>query len=145
MIKEYEKYETPIIGLHQIDKKDSDKYGIVEVGAKKGDTYRIKNLIEKPSPGKAPSNLAVAGKYIITPDLLETLAESKPGTKDKELRLIDGMREFVKHSEVHGYIIKGERFDTGDKLGYLKAVTHFALKHKDLSKEYFAYLKKLTK
>ncbi len=152
LIKEYEKYKTPIIGLHQIDKKDSDKYGIVEVGTKKGDIYRIKSLIEKPSQNKAPSNLAIAGKYIITPDLLTTLAyrqaglaETKSGTKDKELRLIDGMREFVKHSKVHGYIIKGERFDTGDKLGYLKAVTHFALKHKDLSKEYFAYLKKLTK
>lgn len=145
LIKEYEKYKTPIIGLHQIDKKDSDKYGIVKVGTRKGDTYKIKNLIEKPAPAKAPSNLAITGKYIITPDLLETLAESKHGTKDKELRLIDGMREFVKHSEVRGYIIKGERFDTGDKLGYLKAVTHFALKHKDLKTEFFKYLKNITK
>lgn len=151
LIKEYEKHGTPIIGLHEIDKKDSGKYGMVEISSQKGKCYEIKNLIEKPKPSKAPSNLAIIGKYIVTPELLQDLAKANSGTKGKnclpvggEIRLIDGMREFIKHSPIHGYEIQGERFDTGDKLGYLKAVTHFALKHKELSSDFLKYLKKIT-
>lgn len=143
LIKEYDKLKTPIIGLHTIDKKESDKYGMVATSGKNGDSYKISKLVEKPSPAKAPSNLAIIGKYIITPELLKDLERAESKSKDKELRLIDGMREFIKHSPIHGFEIEGERFDTGDKLGYLKAVTHFALKHKELSAEYLKFLKEI--
>lgn len=144
LIKEYERHGTPIIGLHRINKKDSEKYGMVKISSKKNKCYEIKDLVEKPRPEFAPSNLAVIGKYIVTPELLRALAKANSGTKDKEIRLIDGMRKFIKHSKIHGYEIKGERFDTGDKLGYLKAVTHFSLKHKELSNDFLKYLKKIT-
>ena len=145
LIKEYERLGTPIIGLHKIDKKDSEKYGMVDTKGKDGKSFKIKSLVEKPKLSKAPSNLAIIGKYIVTPELLKDLAAAESATKDSEIRLIDGMREFIKHSPIHGFEIDGERFDTGDKLGYLKAVTHFALKHKELSGEYLKFLKSIKK
>jgi UTP--glucose-1-phosphate uridylyltransferase len=145
LIKEYERLGTPIIGLHKIDKKDSEKYGMAASKGKDGNSYKIKSLVEKPKPSKAPSNMAIIGKYIVTPELMQDLEKAESATKDSEIRLIDGMREFIKHSPIHGYEISGERFDTGDKLGYLKAVTHFALKHKELSGEYLKFLKSIKK
>lgn len=123
LLNVYKKYSTPMIALQKIDKRDSSKYGI----AKLGHNNKVERLVEKPSPQKAPSNLAIVGKYIVTPELLKSLAKSKPqhGT---ELRLIDGMRAFIQHSNIHGLQIKGKRFDTGDKLGYLKAVLNFSTK-----------------
>ncbi len=155
LIKEYERLGTPVIGLHKIDKKDSEKYGMIECEQNKNHNHanflhKIKSLVEKPKPKDAPSNLAIIGKYIVTPELLESLekASHMPAharSEHKELRLIDGMCAFIKHSPIHGYEIVGERFDTGDKLGYLKAVTHFALKHKELSGEYLKFLKSIKK
>lgn len=146
LMQQFKKLSSPIIALHKIDKKDSKKYGIVEVekknSAKKNFLHKIKNLVEKPSPQKAPSNLAIAGKYIITPQLLKALKTCQK-SKDKELRLIDGMKNFIKRSAIYGYEVEGKRFDTGDKLGYLKAVVHFALKHKDLRKNFRDYIRSL--
>lgn len=137
LIQQYEKLQTPIIGLHKINKKDCEKYGMTAID-KKG---QILSLIEKPKKDKCPSNLAIIGKYIVTPELLKTLIKTK--TTSKELRLIDGMQNFIKQSPIHGHLIEGSRFDTGDKLGYLQAVVHFALKHKDLSADFKKYLQGL--
>jgi UTP--glucose-1-phosphate uridylyltransferase len=142
LIEQYEKHNAPIIALQQIDKKDSDKYGIIDPKSSEGPLHEIKALIEKPDSATAPSDLAITGKYIITPELLETLANSTPG-HDHELRLIDGMIEFSKTSSIYGYEVKGLRFDTGDKLGYLKAVVHFALKQDNLGPQFKKYLQGL--
>lgn len=148
LIKQYEKLNAPVIAVEQIPKSESHKYGIIELAEKSvkkisPGLHRVKNLVEKPSAAKAPSNLAITGKYIITPNLLKELKKAKPGLKDKEVRLIDGMRNFIKHSPIYGYEVVGKRFDTGDKLGYLKAVVSFALKHEELSKEFRKYLQEL--
>ncbi|MEK7672637.1 MAG: UTP--glucose-1-phosphate uridylyltransferase GalU [Patescibacteria group bacterium] len=144
LIEQYETVKTPIVGLHQIDKNESDKYGVIDIESKKGRLYKVKDLVEKPKPAQAPSNMGIAGKYIVTPELLKTLNKVKSGSKDHEIRLIDGMREFIKNKNaIHGFDIEGTRFDTGDKLGYLKAIIHFGLKHKDLSSQFKAYLKGL--
>jgi len=142
LIKQYEKTNAPVIALNKIPKKETHKYGIIDFESKKNNLYKIKNLIEKPSPKKSPSNLAITGKYIVTPELFRALKKTKP-KKGNELRLIDGMQAFVKNSPIYGCEIKGKRFDTGDKLGYLKAVVHYALKHKDLSKDFKKFLKEL--
>ncbi len=142
LINLYKETKSPVIALQKIPKKDSEKYGMVAV-EKNTEPYQITQLVEKPTPNKAPSNLAITGKYIITPELLEDLAHSKSATKDKELRLIDGMRKYVKHSPIHGIEIKGLRFDTGDKLGYLKAVVHFGLQHPELKAHFRKFLSKL--
>lgn len=143
LIKHFNKLQAPIIALEKIPKDQTDKYGIV--GTKK-DTNRLHtlaNFVEKPSPQKAPSDLAITGKYIITPELLKHLSKATSHTKDKEIRLIDGMQSFIKKSPIYGYEIEGIRFDTGDKLGYLKAITNFALKDKLLGASYKKYLKGL--
>lgn len=139
LIALYNKTSTPIISLENVEKKDTEKYGIIDPLSKNGRSYKIKQLVEKPKATKAPSTLAITGKYIITPELFETLKSAKPG-KDGELRIIDAMRQFIKSSPIHGYEIKGKRFDTGDKLGYLKAVTHFSGQDKELGKEFRRHL-----
>lgn len=138
LISAYGKFQTPIVGLQKIDIRDSHKYGM----AKLGRNNKVMELVEKPSPQKAPSNLAVVGKYIITPELLKTLGNSRP-QHDSELRLIDGMRTFIKNSGIHGMEIKGRRFDTGDKLGYLKAVLAYSLKSPSYGNEIKKYIKTL--
>ncbi len=145
LIEQYEQLQTPIIGLHEIEKKDSTKYGMVKSTEINKHLHKIISLIEKPAPSKAPSNLAIAGKYIVTPELMSALKKTKASGPDKEIRLIDGMKDFVKNknNHIHGYNIQGTRFDTGDKLGYLKSVVHFGLKHKELSAEFRKYLKSI--
>lgn len=145
MIEQYEKLNTPILALQKVEKTEVDKYGIIEPLKTSGRLHQIKNLIEKPKIEKAPSNLAITGKYIVTPALFNELKNTAPTNPDKELRLIDGMRSFIKHSPIYGYEIDGIRFDTGDKLGYLKAVVHFALKHEELAPDFAKYLKEISK
>lgn len=140
MIKAYEKLQTPIISVTKIPKEETEKYGIVET---EKNSTKVKSLTEKPDPKKAKSDLAITGKYIITPELLKTLAKKTLKTKDQELRLIDGMHEFIKTSPINIAQIQGQRFDTGDKLGYLRAVVHFGLKHSDLKVPFAKYLKGL--
>ncbi|MFC1615873.1 UTP--glucose-1-phosphate uridylyltransferase GalU [Patescibacteria group bacterium] len=142
LINVYEKYNSPTIALEKIPKKDSDKYGIIKPKFSTGKIHEIQNLVEKPKPKSAPSNLAITGKYIVTPDLLETLHKT-PKTKNKELRLIDGMQNYVKKHAIYGVEIQGQRFDTGNKLGFLKATAHFALKDRAFSKEYKQFLRSL--
>jgi len=139
MIRQYEKLKTPIVALTQIDPKDSHKYGMIKGTKKSANSHQILELKEKPR--KAPSNLAITGKYIVTPELLKTLEQSKPTHADGEHRLIDGMIQYLQTSPIHGVEIKGHRFDTGDKLGYLKAVVHFGLKHADLKQDFLEHLK----
>jgi len=143
LIQQYNKYHSPILALEKIPKTDTKKYGIVDVKSTKGRLSELKNLIEKPDPKNSPSDLAVTGKYIITPELLKDLEKATSATTDKEIRLIDGMRKHIKTNPIYGYEIEGIRFDTGDKLGYLKAVTHFALKNPSLGKDFKTYIKSL--
>lgn len=144
LLNSFSKHKSPLLALQKINKKDSDKYGMVKPYKKlDSKTHEIESLIEKPSPKKTPSNLAITGKYIITPQLLESLYKIRNKKKSGELRLIDGMREYIKKSPIYGLEIDGKRFDTGDKLGYLKAVVHFSLKHKNLKAPFKKYLKEL--
>jgi UTP--glucose-1-phosphate uridylyltransferase len=140
LIKQYNKYQTPIIGVHEVDKKETNKYGIVETK----DAGNVTSLIEKPNPEDAPSNLAITGKYIVTPELLAVLEKANSHSKDQEIRLIDGLIDYLNKGAIHAHKIEGIRFDTGDKSGYLEAVIHFALKHKDLAVKLKSYLKGLN-
>ncbi|MFH1218762.1 MAG: sugar phosphate nucleotidyltransferase [Candidatus Peregrinibacteria bacterium] len=127
MLALYNKVKSPVIGLTRIQKKDSKKYGIIAPKNSKGKIHEIQALIEKPTPNNAPSNLAIVGKYIITPELLNSLSKTKSHTKDKELRLIDGMIALLKKGKpIFGLELSGKRFDTGEKNGYMEAVKHFA-------------------
>jgi UTP--glucose-1-phosphate uridylyltransferase len=142
MIDVYEKYLDPIIAVDKVDKKETDQYGIVDIVKGEGQTHEIKGLVEKPEPKDAPSNLAVIGKYIITPDVLKALETAKP-SKGGEIRLIDAFRAVVKDRAIYAHEYEGDRFDCGSKLGFLKATIHFGLKHKELKKDFAKYLKSI--
>ena len=131
LIDIYEKKHAPVIALEKIDKKDSKKYGIIEPEKSEGRLHRIKSLVEKPASNEAPSNLAIIGKYILTPEVLEALERVQSG-KDGEIRLINAFQLLTGKMPLYGYEIEGKRYDTGDKLGFLQATIDFALKRKDL-------------
>ncbi|MBU1151723.1 UTP--glucose-1-phosphate uridylyltransferase [Patescibacteria group bacterium] len=143
LIKIYEKHNSPVISLQKVSKSETHKYGIIDPKKSQDRLHEISKLVEKPSPAEAPSNLAITGKYIITNNLYKSLQQANSHTKDGELRIIDGMKKFVKSSPIYGYEIEGDHFDTGDKLGYLKAIIHFGLKNKTMGGELKKHLKDL--
>lgn len=139
----YEKVKAPVIALQKVSKEDISKYGVVRLGPGKGRIHKITGLVEKPKADKAPSEYGIIGKYIITPELLKVLG-NVTGSLDSEIRLIDGFRKWVSMGKpIYGYEIEGKRYDTGEKMGFLKATIDFALKRPDISKPLKKYLKGL--
>ncbi|MFH1030573.1 MAG: UTP--glucose-1-phosphate uridylyltransferase GalU [bacterium] len=140
LIDVYEKYEDPVIALEEVDKKDVEKYGIaggIEIAER---TYEINNIVEKPSIKKAPSNLGIVGKYIITPQVFKVMEKLKPD-KSGEIKLADGLKEFLRKRSVYGYKFYGTRYDCGSKIGFLKATVDFGLKHEEVGEEFGEFLR----
>jgi UTP--glucose-1-phosphate uridylyltransferase len=104
--------------------------------------YRVRNLVEKPKPGEAPSNLAIIGRYVLTPEVFQSLEAIDPGAGG-EIQLTDGLKHLLRSRPIYGYKFEGTRYDAGDKLGFLKATVEFALKRYDLGEEFRSYLKAL--
>lgn len=141
MIEMYKQYNSSVIALQEVPRTDVYKYGII-MGEREDDyIYKICSLIEKPAIEKAPSNLAVIGRYILTPDVFKALEKIPPGSGG-EYQLTDALNELIKSKTVYGYLFKGVRYDAGDKFGFLKATINFALKRKDFIglKEYITLL-----
>lgn len=142
LIDTYEKYETSVLGVQEVDQKDTDKYGIVD-GIKIDDgVYEVKNLVEKPDPGKAPSNIAILGRYIITPEIFNILGELPPG-KNSEIQLTDALEKLKEKENIYAYVFEGKRYDLGDKQGFLQATVDLALKRPELREDFLGYLKKV--
>ena len=145
MLSAYKKYEGAIISAVRIKKyEDLSRYGIAEVVPMEKNIFRIKKIVEKPLPQKAPSNLATIGAYILPPEIFSIIRKLKPG-KDNEYWLPDAINELIKSGyPVFACEIQNARYyDTGNKLEYLKTVTEFALRHPDFSEEFKKYLKGL--
>lgn len=148
MIRIYEKYRVPVIALEKVSRSDVHKYGVIafkgslEEKGLKGKIFKITDLVEKPSPEVAPSNLAIIGRYILTPDIFEHLKGLKPG-KGGEIQLTDGLKSLLNEREIYGYLFEGKRYDAGSKLGFLQATVELGLKHPELSKDFRKYLKTL--
>ena len=145
MIDVYNKTGSSVLATQEIEGKAISAYGVLD--AKPADThasrlYEVKNLVEKPKPEDAPSNLAIIGRYVLTPRIFEMLEATEPG-KGGELQLTDGIKQLLKHEKVYGYTFEGTRHDTGDKLGMLKATVEFGLKREDLGEGFREYLKTL--
>ncbi len=138
----YEKTGAPVMALEKIDKKNSKKYGIVDPKKRDGRLVEIKDLVEKPDPKSAPSDLAIIGKYILTPEVLEALERAEKG-KDGEIRLINAFQLLLGKTPLYGYEIEGRRYDTGDKLGFLEATIDYALKRKDVGPQLRKYIQGL--
>ena len=144
LIEVFEKYGDPVLTAHKVDKDGTKKYGILDVVEVEKDTYQVKNLVEKPGPDKAPSQIAALGGYILTPDIFEALEKTKLG-KGGELWLTDAIFKLLKKRPIYAKLVDGQYYDTGSKLGYLKANVDFALRDKKLGKEFKKYLKKIIK
>jgi len=136
----YDKYESTILGVQSVPKDQVNKYGIVDGLKVDEDLYEVKNMIEKPSVEDAPSNIAILGRYILTPDIFEMIEQTAPGKGD-EIQLTDALRSLLDHKEIYAYEFDGKRYDTGDKLGYLKATVEYALRNEELSEDFRAYLR----
>jgi UTP--glucose-1-phosphate uridylyltransferase len=143
----YEFYGAPVLALMEVPKDSISAYGVVDAEPVShhggGDRlYRIRNLVEKPKAKDAPSNLAIIGRYILTPDVFRSLETIEPGSGG-ELQLTDGLKHTLRSRPIYGYRFEGTRYDAGDKLGFLKATVEFALKRYDLGEEFRTYLKSL--
>lgn len=128
LIETFEKENSSVVMLHEVLPSEVDKYGIVDYQKISKNHGIINRFVEKPSLGTAPSNLAAIGKYIITPEILSYLKNAKP-SKDGEIRLANAFEEALKNNvKISGRILEGKRFDTGDKIGFLQATIHYAIK-----------------
>lgn len=140
LIDVFEKYGDPVLTAYEVSDKDTEKYGILDAVAVEKDVYQVKDIVEKPGPQKAPSRLASLGAFILTPDIFPALENTKIG-KGGELWLVDAIFKLLKKRPVYARRIEGDYYDTGSKLGYLKANVEFALRDKKLGKEFRQYLK----
>lgn len=143
LMDQYEKTGGTVIGCQVVRPEMVSSYGIVD-GKPTDDPnlLKVKDMIEKPSMEEAPSRFAALGRYVITPDVFEVLEQTKPG-KGGEIQLTDALRIMARNGSVYAYNFTGKRYDTGNKLGYLKATVEFALRRPDLGPQFREYLKKL--
>jgi UTP--glucose-1-phosphate uridylyltransferase len=147
MMRVFEKAQCSVIATQIVEGKAISAYGVLDVKAAEGHyggrLYEIRNMVEKPPLEEAPSNLAIIGRYILTPTIFDVLERTQVG-KGGELQLTDAMKLLLKQEKMYAYVYEGKRHDTGDKLGFLKATVEFALKRDDLGgplKEYLRTLK----
>jgi UTP--glucose-1-phosphate uridylyltransferase len=131
-----------LIAIQRVPRAEAHLYGIIKGKKIRDRVYRIEDMVEKPEKGKAPSNLAIIGRYILPPEIFEILEHVRPDRKG-EIQLTNGLRELNRQAPVFGYEFFGDRYDAGDKLGYLEANIAFALKHPELGPKLKRYLKTL--
>ncbi|NQE46608.1 UTP--glucose-1-phosphate uridylyltransferase AglF [ANME-1 cluster archaeon GoMg2] len=139
LIECYESVDCSVIGLEEVPLEKVSKYGIVEV-EQQGDLFLVKNLVEKPEKEKAPSNLAVLGRYVLTPEIFDCIKEVNPGYNG-EVQLTDALKLLLGSQKIYAKKIEGKRYDIGDQLSYVKAIIDFSLDRKDLKNEIGRYLR----
>jgi UTP--glucose-1-phosphate uridylyltransferase len=135
----YSEYKTTILGVQTVAKENVSKYGIVDGIHIEDKVYKVKDLVEKPSIEEAPSNVAILGRYIITPEIFNILGNTKPG-KGGEIQLTDALKTLISKEAMYAYNFEGKRYDVGDKLGFLEATIEFALKKEELKNDFIEYL-----
>ena len=139
LIKHYEESSVSTVAIMKVDEKDVSKYGIIDGSPLPNGNYQIKNVIEKPSLQEAPTHLALPGRYVFSGKIFDYLKNTKPG-KNGEIQLTDGMVELAQKEGLHGAFLNGQRYDTGNKLGFLIANIEYALRHPELKTELRQYL-----
>ncbi|MEN2983440.1 MAG: UTP--glucose-1-phosphate uridylyltransferase GalU [Dictyoglomaceae bacterium] len=143
MISIYERYKCSVIAVERVSEEEVKNYGIIAGKELENGLYQITDLIEKPSLEEAPSNLAIVGRYILTPEIFNMLEKVKPG-RGGEIQLTDGLKLLLEREAIYAYEFKGKRYDTGNKLGFLIASVELALKREDIGKIFKEYLKNLN-
>ena len=140
MIDAYDEYKTTVLGVQEVARENVDKYGILDVKHIEDRVYKVKDMVEKPSIEEAPSNIAILGRYIITPEIFNILENQAPG-KGGEIQLTDALQKLATKEAIYAYNFEGRRYDVGDKLGFLEATVDFALKRPELRDDFIEFLK----
>lgn len=139
MINLYREFDSPILALQKVPVSEVNKYGIVDGKKERNNVFRIDSLVEKPALNDAPSDMAIIGRYILTPDIFDILEVVSPG-KGGEVQLTDALFALLKKRQIYGYLFTGKRYDAGDKLGYLKATVDLALRNHTVSEQFRDYI-----
>ncbi len=144
LIDIFDRYSSTVLGVQEVSPEDVNKYGIVAYDRINDRLYKVKDLVEKPAKAVAPSNVAILGRYIITPEIFDILEHTEPGSGG-EIQLTDALKALGKVQEVYAYNFEGKRYDIGSKLGFLQATIEFALQREELKDEFGKYLAGLLK
>lgn len=139
LINVYDKYKATILGVQSVPEDQVSQYGIVGCSKVEDRTYKVNDLVEKPERSKAPSNIAILGRYIITPGIFKQLEKTTPG-KGGEIQLTDALKSLMATENMYSHEFIGKRYDVGSKLGFLQATVEYALKREDLKDEFMKYL-----
>jgi UTP--glucose-1-phosphate uridylyltransferase len=144
----YQFFGAPVLAVMEVPRDTISAYGVVDAepvahNGANDRVFRIRSLVEKPKPAEAPSNLAIIGRYVVTPDIFDSLQSIDPGSGG-EIQLTDALRHLLRSRPIYAYRFEGTRYDAGDKLGFLKATVEYALRRTDLGGQFREYLKTLT-
>jgi UTP--glucose-1-phosphate uridylyltransferase len=145
LIDVFQQVDGPVLAVERVPRDEISSYGVIDVdtSSRHGDgVYKVRDLVEKPPKEEAPSDLAIIGRYVLTPDIFPALAATK-SDRTGEIQLTNGLRALLKTRPIYACEVKGARHDTGNKLGFLKAVVYFALRRPDLADKFSAYLSSL--
>ncbi|ANQ63582.1 UTP--glucose-1-phosphate uridylyltransferase GalU [Staphylococcus equorum] len=142
LIEAYEETGKSVIGVQEVEEDQTHRYGIIDPLEKSGRKYEVKEFVEKPKQGTAPSNLAIMGRYVLTADIFDYLKTQSKGAGG-EIQLTDAIERLNKHDQVYAYDFEGNRFDVGEKLGFVKTTIEFALKDESMHEELTRFIKNL--
>ncbi|MDX1359105.1 MAG: UTP--glucose-1-phosphate uridylyltransferase GalU [Clostridia bacterium] len=144
MMEQYDKYGSSVIGVQKVPVENVSSYGVIGGEAASERVYKISEMVEKPDPENAPSDLAIMGRYIINPEIFGCIERTKPG-KNNEIQLTDALAMLLENQDIYGYEFTGKRYDVGNKLGFLQATLEIALERKEVRARFKKYLKELEK
>jgi len=144
LLQVHERFGASVIAVERVDQERTQDYGVIDAIPESGNVFRVQDLVEKPKPSEAPSNLAIIGRYILTPEIFAELESTAPDSGG-EIQLTDALRSLRRKQPLYAVEFEGKRFDTGSKLGFLKATVEFALKRADLGGKFRDYLTALLK
>ncbi|HEY5647933.1 MAG TPA: UTP--glucose-1-phosphate uridylyltransferase GalU [Nitrospiria bacterium] len=142
MLQVHNRYQGPVLGIQPVPKSETQLYGIIKADRINPNLFRVTDMVEKPKPEKAPSTLAVVGRYLLTPEIFDILEKTRPG-KSGEIQLTDALRTLARKRVMYARQLDGNRYDAGDKLGFLKATVEFGMKNQKLGDAFKQYLKRL--
>ncbi|MFN8532317.1 MAG: UTP--glucose-1-phosphate uridylyltransferase GalU [Dehalococcoidia bacterium] len=139
MMDVYDRYRCSVLAVEEVPRSEVHKYGIIEGHSVDERVYQVRNLVEKPDPSEAPSNLGIVGRYILTPEIFDAIRSTQPG-KLGEIQITDALRILLERQAIYAFQFDGARYDTGSPLGFLKASVEMALRRPDIGPEFRAYL-----
>lgn len=142
LINQYEETLSSVIGVQTVADNETHRYGIIDPLTQENRRYQVDNFVEKPAPGTAPSNLAIMGRYVLTPEIFMFLDKQEKGAGG-EIQLTDAIQQLNQIQRVFAYDFEGKRYDVGEKIGFIKTTIEFALQHKDLQEDVLDYMKEL--